>query len=309
MTGIQHSVDKGIFFSFLDSRYSGDPVDREVILTAMKAANVNPKNPNVFRDVGTLNADKTRHAGQEMGGKLAADVNVRMTHLYEHWFGFQQAGHNAAGLFNWEDPHGIQGYNKDTTGWWSRWNGDAFNIFRLTIIRAIEVSLGLEVGEDPPGRRNWPIDFFWICGAPKFEGWVSWREYGDSGWVNVFMVTPSIGEDPKGNYNSGISLSLTPPAGTVSGGDDYELIDGPGGPYSRPVRTPQQTNGLWVIGHEFSLVEVQPGVFSSKPSPDDDWLVDEDDKGRTVSGWSSNIVTVQPAEVDGGMLMSGRSWR
>ena len=88
----------------------------------------------------------------------------------------------------------------------------------VTLIRGLEVSLGLEVDEDPNNSlRNWPVDFIWICGAPKFEGWVSWRTHDATGFVTILMVTPSIGDDVAGNYNSGISLSITQGIGTVQG--------------------------------------------------------------------------------------------
>jgi hypothetical protein len=305
---MQHTVDKGLFFSFLDSRYSGNIAEREAILLAMRAAD-----PNVFRDAGTLNAQGTAGAGNQMGGTTSAAVNARMQHLYEHWFGYSQAG-QTNGLDDWIDPHALASYTAVTTGWWSRWHGDAFDIFRLTLIRAVEISIGLEIGHNPPGTRNWPIDFLWICGAPKFEGWVSWREVSGSGRVNVVMTTPSIGLS-SGAYNSGISLSLTQGVGTVHGSADYEeiarFVTGTSieTVSARPVQTPQQTHGLWVIGHEFSQVEVQPGVFPSQPSPNGDWLVDVDERGSIVSGWPHDVVTVQPAEEDGGVLMAGRTWQ
>ena len=47
------------------------------------------------------------------------------------------------------------------------------------MIRAIEMSFGLEHGDPAPDpsradRRNWPIDMYWICQGPWFQCWVLW---------------------------------------------------------------------------------------------------------------------------------------
>ena len=28
----------------------------------------------------------------------------------------------------------------------------------------------------PADTRHWPVEFFWKCGQPRFEGWVTWRD-------------------------------------------------------------------------------------------------------------------------------------
>jgi hypothetical protein len=341
MTGMQHSVDKGIFFSFLDSRYGA--VDRRVaILEAMRAGGA-----DVFRDAGTLNGFGGPNA-PGLGGATQADANGRLGHLYRHWFGYVATGSTSAAddkaaanappnnrSWSWQlrPPPGVGGGGpwptKTTTGWWGRWNGNAFDIFRTTLVRAVEVSLGLTVGDPVPrdaeGRptplRHWPIDFLWICGAPKFEGWVSWRCDDDlnanpasnAGRVQVLVVTPSIGDDPDPGtgYNSGISLSLTGGVGPVHGAPfrDYDLVDPPADGIARD--TSRRTHGLWVIGHEFSQVEVVPGTFPSQQDPNDDWLVEANERqgGVVVSGFPHRIVTVQPAELDGGVRTDGRTWQ
>lgn len=326
MTGMQHTVDKGIYFSLLDSRYSGSVEERNDILTKMRAA-ADPNNPqpNVFRDTGTL--------GQKFAsGTTIQEANSRLSHLYRHWFGYvdalsaddadeSAAVPDAIALTDWVPrPEGPGWSEKSTTGWWARWRGDAFNIFRITLIRAIEVSLGLDIDGDVPinafgelePARHWPIDFHWICGAPKFEGWISWRDLGDQGAVHVLMVTPSIGDDPGPGLSAGISLSLTAGHGTVAPppgpARDYEVVDQPGAP-ARP--TLGQAHGLWVVGHDLSHVDLTPGSFPCEANPNDDWLVDwgEREQGAVVAPTSLEVVTVQPAEVDGGVRRSGRNWR
>ena len=298
MTGMQHSVDKGMYFSILDARYSWTVPERVTILTAMRQGG-----DNVFRDIGTL--------GSMAGGGIGA-VNSRMAHLYAHWFGYSTT--STSGLWDWDPPPPNGTVPAASTGWWSRWRGDAFNIFRQTLIRAIEVSLGLDADEpvtldsqgDPVVDRVWPIEFLWICGAPKFDGWVSWRDFGGAGHVTVLLVTPAIADPAPAGLNPGISLSLRPQSGgTVSTGPDYQEI-------LANHSTAGQRVGLWVIGHDVSAV-VPEGVLVNGPppypSPDGDWLIEESEQvaGQLVVGFG-DIVTVQPAEDDGGILQKGRMW-
>jgi hypothetical protein len=298
MTGMQHSVDKGLYFSVLDARYSWTVAERVAILEAMRLGD-----PNVFRDVGTL--------GSLAGGPVDA-VNARMFHLYSHWFGYSTTP--SEGLWDWVAPPPVGTVAAATTGWWSRWQGDAFNIFRITLLRAIEVSLGLDADEpvprdgdgDPVVGRVWPMEFLWICGAPKFDGWVSWREFGGAGHVTVLLVTPAIADPAPAGLNPGISLSLRAGSGgTVSTDRDYKEV-------LPNHSTEGQRTGLWVIGHDVSAV-VPEGVLASGPgpipSPNGNWLIEESEQvaGQIVVGFG-DIVTVQPAEVDGGVLEKGRTW-
>ena len=69
---------------------------------------------------------------------------------------------------------------------------------RQTLLRAGEVTLGFPrpaAGQPlPPGIRHWPVDFFWKCGQPRFEGWVTWRSTTRSpttGHVAVIFATPA----------------------------------------------------------------------------------------------------------------------
>ena len=311
MTGMKHSVDKGQFFSLLDSRYSSSVDERVRILEAMRDAEGGSA-PNVFRDAGTLNPNLMPAMVNSAHPIDNATANTRMRHLYEHWFGYEadpqqqrvQAPGQPETLVDWVPT------DEPQTGWWSEWRGDAFDIFRTTIIRAIEVSLGLKVGGNPrrsdgelkTSMRAWPIEFLWICGAPKFEGWVTWRKHNGSARVLVLLVTPSIRYDPPEGYESGITLSLTPGLGNVSGNKDYELI-------ATGRSTKVQECGLWVIGHELSFLVPEPGAYSWNPTDDDEWLFEANEKNTgVIDGSGSDVVTVQPAEVDGGVLMGGRPW-
>jgi hypothetical protein len=82
------------------------------------------------------------------------------------------------------------------TGHWQFYKGPVEAIIRETLIRAIELVLGLAHGDPVPNqpKRHWPIDFWWKCPQPWFEGWVTWRQDpggNGSGHVTVIFATPS----------------------------------------------------------------------------------------------------------------------
>ena len=110
-----------------------------------------------------------------------------------HWFG---RIHNPA-TGAWEEQAAFNPINPTSTGYWRNWYGDAGGIVAQTFIRAVEVSLGLD--HVPPDtdvshlhpRRCWPIEVFWRCPAPWFEGWVTWRrDDADSGHVRRALAHP-----------------------------------------------------------------------------------------------------------------------
>ena len=43
------------------------------------------------------------------------------------------------------------------------------------------------------GPKPWRVEFFWKCGQPRFEGWVTWRDHqnGGDGQVTVVFATPA----------------------------------------------------------------------------------------------------------------------
>jgi hypothetical protein len=155
---------------------------------------------------------------------------------------------------------------------WRSWSGvDTEGIVRETIIRALEVSLGLphhyrssqgraisledyglRPGGEPP-ERNWPIEFWAVSGVPYFAASLTWRrERNDPqrGLVIVTWLTP------------GAATSLT----SARKADDLNPTDATG------------WTGSWIIRHEVNEV--------SSPT-------------RAAS--SGEIVTVSPAEENGGV--------
>jgi hypothetical protein len=105
-------------------------------------------------------------------------------HFNHHWLGHQA----------------LNGHTDGTqTGHWQNYIGPVEAIVRETLIRALELALGvphLPSDLDPVATRHWSIDFWWKCPQPWFEGWVTWRKTGDGtdlddGHVTVIFATPS----------------------------------------------------------------------------------------------------------------------
>jgi hypothetical protein len=181
-----------------------------------------------------------------------------------------------------------------TSRYWSYWRGDAQGIVRETIVRAIEVALGLDHGEDVPStdRQRWHISLLTACGIRWFEGWISWRRVGadrDGGHVVVMLLTPTHGKPAEPTL-------LRPTSSTAHS---------PGPPYAvNPVRA-EGDQGLWAVGtvlerrvdpEPASAQWVSPGTF---PRPH---------LGPTYVG-DGGIVTVAPPEAQGGVLPDGRPYQ
>ena len=293
MAGMPHVVETGPLFSKLADRYSAADVPTRLgLLTHLY------NNPLVVPDGGNLNSGAAPIPGSMEDpalDPLAAATpteSTRTSHVNTHWFGLNMLG----GLPVPRQPAGVT-----NTGWWNKWRGDAHGIMRETLIRALEVSLGLEhlggapdtIDEEITPTRCWQIHFLWVCGSPKFEGWLHWRknvgDAPDGGVVTVVFSTP-------GNSESPLSLTLLPeddPAGDLlTDGDPYERVgqqvDGVTNVYDietdwagyhhtdaigkgplavagdQSSATLQTDRGLVVIGHARTLIERQsPGGGAS----------------------------------------------
>jgi hypothetical protein len=145
---------------------------------------------------------------------------------------------------------------------WPSWKGDTEGIVRETVIRALEVSLGLPHHDrSTPARpvsledspRNWPIEFWSVSGAPYFAASVTWRHDRDDPQRGLVIVT-----------------WLTPSEAT--------FLSGAGAAVLNPTEAAEWT-GSWIIRHEQNEV--------SSPPPD------------VRSG--GEIVTVSPAPDSGGV--------
>ena len=148
-----------------------------------------------MRDVVARPCDLT-HGESETGGLLAwpefmdddaVGFNISRI-IATNWFGYRIRNDGTLDT----KPHP----NKPT-GMWDGYQGNVERIIANTLVRAIEVSLGLDhdaaipTGAPP---RSWPIYFFFKCQQPFFEGWVTWQCHSvnrrAAGQVTVMFATP-----------------------------------------------------------------------------------------------------------------------
>ncbi len=166
---------------------------------------------------------------------------------------------------------------------------------RETIVRAIEVALGLDHDEAvsaDPLRQQWHVSLLTACGIRWFEGWISWRRVGqrpDGGHVTVFLLTPTHGQPAE--------PTLLRPTASSAGR--------PGDPYLVNPPRAEGNQGLWAVGavlerridpESTSAQWVAPGSF---PRPH---------LGPTYEG-QGEIVVVAPPETQGGVLPGGRPYQ
>src|SRR3954453_10638373 len=171
MPGMPYHLEKGPVLSVLENMLDRSAAELEVLLDRLR----DPTIP--MAQVGGL--DSTTLDAPPSPTELD-----RVAHIERDWFGFAP-GTQAQPAFNL--------FSHRTTGLWESYYGDVVGIVRETMTRAVEVSLGLDHGADPPGSRRWPIELFWKCPNPWFEGWVTWRHDPadvDRGQVTVVLATP-----------------------------------------------------------------------------------------------------------------------
>jgi hypothetical protein len=290
MTGgpMPYVLDVGPYFSVLEDRLS-TPDRRAAILTLLR-------NGALVSDIAGL--ESTSLDGDGHG----ADPGYRVKVLNECWFGMKQ---NAAG--GW-DPQP----NVFPTGFWNGYQGDTHAIFRAGLIRAIEVSLGIEHGAPWPGPNqngpyendiagigkrisNWvknvtgvsrdcPIELSWICQGPFFQCWVTWMKKPDgSGHVSLMFTTPAA----KG---LSVKAKITRPA--------------PADPeYACPPRPGAYAvgRGVWVLGHEDYTDTPGFSTLGSSVTGITTPTIEYHPK-------STAVVCVAPAEWEAGVLAAGRPY-
>jgi hypothetical protein len=215
-------------------------------------------------------------------------------HFAKDWLGYQStAPMTQQANFDPTSPK--------TTGWWTAWYGDAEGILRETMIRAIEVALGIPHDGDPQENTQcWRMTFTWTCAAPMLQGWVYWWDFdynansgpggngsgngnghSNDGIVNVIFSTPGNGHP----------LFATPYRSGTDDPPDYN---------DNPTSALGDEYGLWVIGEDrmevrlpdsSNFMGLSHGVI---PEPWPDFF-----------HTSGDTVTVSPAEVDGGVKHAG----
>jgi hypothetical protein len=205
------------------------------------------------------------------------DTAALADHIDGDWLGIKPAHGDA-------DP---------TSHYWYYWRGDAQAIVRETLIRAIEVALGLDHGDAAreASQRRWPVSLLTACGIRWFEGWVSWRQVGsapENGQVVVFFLTPSHGRPAE--------PTLLRPTATTS--------RQPGPPYAvNPVRA-EGEQGLWAVGTVLERRD-DPEPASAQWLPSGQFPRPQ--LGPTYIG-EGDVVVVAPPEDQGGVLPEGRPY-
>lgn len=218
-------------------------------------------------------------------------------HLNNHWFGKEQ---DAEG--NWVQKE----FDPDTnqqTGYWFDYYGDVEGIVRETLIRTLEVALGVDHDTDASAPINptrcWQIEFFWKCSQSWFEGWVTWRKHGTGdtqGQVTVLFTTPEV----EG------SIVLDSP---LKGVKTDEWVENP---TSTTVGAPWHANppvdasrGMWVVTHTSNARRAQDPLRTWLGTLLGDWLSPAPGGVRA----EGEIVVVSPAMADGGVLADGLKYQ
>jgi hypothetical protein len=299
-----YPLAKGGLFSWLEARYTAMKARERMAVLDHLYTSPHLVAPSGTSGAGLLSDAKTpstfSHRGMDdLARHRSHDDRIR--HLNEDWFGLGPDG-------NRQRPSAAV-----ATGDWWNWGGDAEGIVRETLIRALEVSLGLPhdargygtttggVATDasppnpwPKRKRRWPIQFFWICASPMFLGWVTWARFGKGrteGVVTVILTTP-------GASNSWLTTKLT--AGDnplLHGSADYGASNDAAHPLDG-----DGIRGVWVVGHETTSYATAP---KTNPRPQHGKWV-KTDPGLFIG--DGPLVVVQPSEEDGGVLPGGRTW-
>lgn len=265
MSGMPYHLEKGPIFSVLEA-FANDSLPR------LRKALDDLRAGVALVDVGVVDST-TLHAGPHpTKAALAAHIN-------EHWLGMS----HKAGKWVGQAPFDPQA--PTTTGHWQHYHGPVEAILRQTLIRAAEVSLGIghnaSVPADPP--RRWPVEFFWKCPQPWFEGWVTWRAGTDGhGQVTVILATPA---------DTGVVLDRPTKGRPPCIVNPPSTNDPTGKPAGR---------GMWVVTakehDQVAVPSTTPGRLGAWALPGSVW---------TDSG---PVVTVMPAEIDGGVAAGGRRY-
>jgi hypothetical protein len=301
-------LDKGPYFSVVENKLDNLPT-RAQALNALRAMAppANGQGPGqMVADICGFDSTNLGSPNPPRGDRRTpAD---RRRHLNEDWFGMS----DSSGAWKKRTPLSVP------TGCWTNYAGDPEAILREAMIRAIEISFNIAHGGALPAEvpalddwgaavqwqqshqvtsRHWPIDVTWICQGPFFQCWVTWRKLDNSptgGRVSVLITTPALVCPNTTPYplTSQITRPLendpTPP------GPDYHCPPLPNAPGT-------DSHGIWVIGHEnYTPIQV-PSTLGTQPGgmnmPSVTWVAQ-----------STTVVTVEPAEWEGGVLQPGRPY-
>ena len=280
--GMPYHVEKAGDFQLLDS-IGANPVKLQAIRQALVSG---------AKDLGDVIPVSALPAVPPP--QLATEEHIR-----EQWFGerLQVPGQPEGPSNPWVRQDPFNRWTNSTTGYWVGYYGHVKEILTELWIRAVEVALGIQHGAPPDatGQRPepWTISAYWKCPVPWVEGWLSWRRLPDpaqqttvpetapdgAGIVNIFVCTPGIGK----------KMYTTPVLPQRQGEIGYD---------PDPDTDMAADNGLWVISEISHTKEFAPPWFRprKKGDPDAPW-----------HSWVGElpIVTVSPAEIDGGVRPGG----
>jgi hypothetical protein len=261
MTGgpMPYVLDTGPYFLVLEDRLN-DPAKRGSILKDLRNDKIALSTISGL-DSTTLAEDRKT-------------PDQRVAILNRLWFGMELV----AGAW-------VKQPNKFPTGFWNGFQGDTEAILRAGLIRAIEVSLGINHGVDPNlGTRQWPIEVTWVCQGPFFQCWVTWmKSSSGDGHVSLTIATPAA---------EGLKVKAKITRTTVK--PDYANPP--------PHNAFTTKRGMWVIGHEDYVPIPTFSTFGT---------------GRTAIlipgiGYTpvnpKEVICVAPAEWEGGVLGDGRRY-
>lgn len=286
-----YTLEKGPYWSVIES-YVNDDRDRAVEALAQLEAGASLADlPALASTTLDLPPDHPLHDGQ-------GTADRRRHHVRQHWFGHRPPEDGQG----WSDQDAYDPATNPTTGFWNDWYGDAEEILRTTLVRALRISLGVDQATEVERRRHWPIELLWLCPQPFFEGWITWRRLEltaerDLGVVTVLVSTPGHGSP----------LKATP----LRGEDDVppalqHLADEQGEPYwarsgyETDPSGPVDDRGMWVVSqrlHRQDDLDVPIGPVAEHGTV----------TLRLLHHRSEGaVVVVRPAEGEGGW--GGRSY-
>ena len=330
MPGMPYHLEKGGWLSVLEDYLNGAPGRSQRFLALLRdpairvsdtgflqspSLDKDPDYETIDKRVGHLRRDWFGYVGEDLVPETPQDPfleqiqrrlddedlgELEFTSIPEDECEWQ----TVLDFLNWIAPHAHGLRNWPVTGFWVQYYGNVEEIVRQTLIRTIEVSLGLDHGEEVPAdgpRRELPIELFWKCPQRWFEGWVTWRwdEAHGTGQVTTMFATPG----------SGKPVLQNPLDGRDAVRDPSTLVTKPGtvpvgpGPSSGRANPDQSAKGMWVVTHQHHLE--MPDLPDHFASASGQWAIPE--FGPTYVGLC-DVICVEPSEKDGGVNAYGREY-
>jgi hypothetical protein len=273
MPGMPYHLEKGPYLSVMED-YVNDAVDGVARIVA-GIAFLRQTPPNYLADLPPVSSS----AVTPPPGTPGPDLNESVGRL---WQGMRQAADGSWTIR--QAPYNA--YPNDHTGYWAGWYGDAERLIATTLLRALEVQIGITPGAVVPNpwavTRHWRLNLLWKCPQPWFEGWISWRRRDNSldGQVDVLFCTPGNGSQVWGSPNQGGAEQV-----------DTSNIDHTG-----------DRQGLWLVCQPTNAFMPCP---SSGFSPSGTATIPR--FGATVYS-QGDPITIAPSEGNGGVKPNGRGY-